>query len=41
MSGKGIPTHLITAIQTTYMESIIKVSAGYGISEDCRVITRG
>jgi hypothetical protein len=28
MSGKGIPTHLITAIQKTYMENIIRVNAG-------------
>jgi hypothetical protein len=40
MSGKGIPTHLITAIQKTYMENI-RVNAGNGISEDSRVITHG
>jgi hypothetical protein len=41
MSSKGIPTHLITAIQKTYMENIIRVNAGNGISEDSRVITQG
>jgi hypothetical protein len=41
MSSKGIPTHLITAIQKTYMENIIRVDAGNGISEDSRVITQG
>jgi hypothetical protein len=41
MLSKGIPTHLITAIQTTYMENIIRVNAGNGISEDSRVITQG
>jgi hypothetical protein len=28
MLSKGIPAHLITAIQTTYMENIIRVNAG-------------
>jgi hypothetical protein len=41
MSGKGIPTHLITAIQKIYMENIIRVNTGNGISEDSRVITQG
>ena len=41
MSSKGIPTHLITAIQKTYTENIIRVNAGNGISEDSRVITQG
>jgi hypothetical protein len=38
---KGISTHLITAIQKTYMENIIRVNAGNGISEDCRISTQG
>ena len=41
MSSKGIPTHLITAIQKTYMKNIIRVNAGNRISEDFRVITQG
>ena len=41
MSNKGIPTHLITAIQKTYMKNIIRVNAGNRISEDFRVITQG
>jgi hypothetical protein len=41
MSIKGNPTHLITATQKTYMENIIRVNAGNGISEDSRVITQG
>jgi hypothetical protein len=41
MSSKGIRTHLITAIQKTYMENIIRVNVGNGISEDSRVITQG
>jgi hypothetical protein len=41
MLSKEIPTHLITAIQTTYMENIIRVNAGNGISEDSRVIAQG
>jgi hypothetical protein len=41
MLSKGIPTHLITAIQKTYKENIIRVNAGNGISEDSRVITQG
>jgi len=28
MSSKGIPTHLITIIQTIYMENIIRINAG-------------
>jgi len=38
--SKGIPTHLITIIQKIYMENIIKVNAGNGISEDPRAITQ-
>jgi len=41
MSNKGIPTHLITAIQKTYKENIIRVNAFNGISKDSRVITQG
>ena len=41
MSSKGIPTHLITTIQKIYMENIIRINAGDGISEDSRVITQG
>jgi hypothetical protein len=41
MSGKGIPTHLITAIQKTFMENIIRFNTGNGISEDYRFITLG
>jgi hypothetical protein len=41
MLNKGIPTHLITAIQVTYIENIIIVNAGNGISEDSRVMTQG
>jgi hypothetical protein len=41
MSSKGIPTHIITEIQKTCMENIIRVNAGNGISEDSRVITQG
>jgi len=41
MSSKGIPTHLIIIIEKIYMESIIRVNAGNGISEDSRVITQG
>jgi hypothetical protein len=40
MSSKGIPTHLIMAIQKTYRENIIRVNAGNGISEDSRVINQ-
>ena len=39
--SKGIPTHLITTIQKKYMENIIRVNAGNGISEDSRAITQG
>ena len=38
MSSKGIPTHLITAIQKKYRENIIRVNAGNGIPEDSGVI---
>jgi hypothetical protein len=41
MPSKGIPTHLITAIQKTYMENIITVNARNGKSEDSTVITQG
>ena len=41
MLRKGIPTHLITIIQTIYMENIIRINAGKGIAEDSRVITQG
>jgi hypothetical protein len=41
MSSKGIPTHLITIIQKTYKENIIRVNAGNGVSEDFRIITQG
>ena len=40
MLSKGIPTHLITIIQKKYMENIIRVDAGNGISEDSRAITQ-
>jgi len=39
--GKGIPTHLIIIIQKIYMENIIRVNAGNGISEDSRAVTQG
>ena len=39
--SKGIPTHLITIIQKKYMENVIRVNAGNGISEDSRAITQG
>jgi len=41
MSSKGIPAHLITIIQKIYMENVIRVNAGNGISEDFRVTTQG
>jgi hypothetical protein len=41
MSSKGIPTHLITEIQKTYKENIIRVNVGNGISEVSRDITQG
>ena len=41
MSNKGIPTHLITIIHKIYVENIIRVNAGNGMSEDFRVITQG
>jgi len=31
MSSKVIPTHLITIIQTIYMENIIRINTGNGI----------
>jgi hypothetical protein len=41
MLSKGIPTNLITMVQKIYMENIIRVNIGNGISEDFRVITQG
>ena len=41
MLSKGIPTHLIIKIQKIYMENIIRVNAGNGISEDSRAISQG
>ena len=41
ISSKGIPIQLITIIQTIYIENIIRINAGNGISEDSRVITQG
>jgi len=41
MLSKGIPTDLVTIIQKMYMENIIRVNAGNGISEDSRAITQG
>ena len=41
MLSKGIPTHPITIIQKIYMENIIRVNAGNGISEGSRAITQG
>ena len=41
MLNKGIPAHLITIIQKIYVENILRVNAGNGISEDSRVITQG
>jgi len=41
MLSKGIPTHLITIIQKIYMENIIRVNAGNGISEDSTATTQG
>ena len=41
MLSKGIPTNLITIIQKIYMENIIRVNAGNGISEDSRAINQG
>jgi hypothetical protein len=41
MLSKGIPTHLITIIQRIYMENIIRVNVGNGISEDSRAIAQG
>ena len=40
MSSKGIPTQLITIIQKIYMENIVRVNGGNGISVDFRVITQ-
>jgi len=39
--SKGIPTHFISIIQKIYIENIIRVNAGNGISEDSRAITQG
>jgi hypothetical protein len=41
MSSNGIPTHLIAIIQKIYMENIIRVNVGKGMSEDSRAITQG
>jgi len=41
MLSKGIPNHLITIIQKTYTENIIRVNAGNEISEDSRALTQG
>ena len=41
MLNKGIPTHLITIIQEIYMENVIKVNVGNGISDDSRASTQG
>ena len=41
MACKGIPTHLITIIQKTYMENTIWINTGEGTSEDFRVINQG
>jgi hypothetical protein len=41
MSSKGIPTLLISTIQTIYMKNIIRINAVNGISEYSRVITQG
>jgi hypothetical protein len=41
MLSKGIPTHSITIIQKKYMENIIGVNAGNGISEYSRAIIQG
>jgi hypothetical protein len=41
MSRKGIATHLITAIQKTYMDNILSVNVDNRIWEDSRVITQG
>ena len=41
MSSKGILTHLITIIQKIYMENIIRINAGDGVSDYIRVITQG
>jgi len=36
MSSKGIPTHILTIIQTIYREIIIRINAGNGISENSK-----
>jgi len=41
MLSKGIPTHLITIIKNIYMENILRVNAGNGITVDSRAITQG
>ena len=41
MSSKGIPTHLITIIQTVYKLNFIRINAYNGTSEVSRVITQG
>ena len=41
MFSKGIPNHLITIIQKTCMENIIRVNTDNGISEYSRAVTQG
>ena len=41
MSSKEIPAYLITIIQTIYMENIVRINAGNGISKDSIIITQG
>jgi hypothetical protein len=41
MLSKGIPTHPVTTVQKIYMENIIRINAGNGISDGSRVITQG
>ena len=41
MSSKEIPAYLITIIETIYMENIIRINAGNGISKDSIIITQG
>jgi len=41
MLSKGISAHLITIIQNIYMENIIRVNAGNGISEILELLPKG
>jgi len=41
MPNKGIPTNLFTIIRKINTENIIRINAGYGISEDSRAIAQG